>query len=416
MTPRRCRTVLVAAALAGCAAGEPTAPAGPTGAVSADFEGGALAAWEHAEDGGFDVTLATAPGGHSHWYSFRILGRRGVETPVRFLNSQSADWESAWPVERPVVSEDDGATWQRIDRAAYSGFFFRFRYTPASDRSWIASTVPYDFSRWTARFAALKEHDLVSRAEVIGVSLEGRPVHHVVVGGGGDDPVPAIWVIARQHPDETPASWMLEGLLEWLLSGSPDAAALLSRVSVHLVPFMNPDGAVHGFQRVNTAGVDLNRQWDSPDPSVAPTVAAVQAAMEADAGGSGGVLLFVDLHGDPGGRWNYMFAQEHTEEARRASEAFMARMAAETALFSAAAGRFFQFVDVDHAQGWVTGRFGAPAYTLEASHNDVVYGPRGGTYMRVDDYEELGSALGPVLAAYAAETAATPPPPGTPPR
>ncbi len=39
-----------------------------------------------------------------------------------------------------------------------------------------------------------------------------------------------------------------------------------------VVPFVNPDGVVNGHHRTGLYGVDLNRQWTTPQRETTPTV------------------------------------------------------------------------------------------------------------------------------------------------
>ncbi|MEX0758551.1 MAG: carboxypeptidase family protein, partial [Tistlia sp.] len=124
----------------------------------------------------------------------------------------------------------------------------------------------------------------------LGRTLEGRPLDLLSVGQG---PKPG-WVIARQHPGETMASWCVEGLLERLLDPQDAVSrALLQRATLHLVPLMNPDGAAAGHIRSNAAGTDLNRAWRNATPEASPEVWFVRERMKAT-----GVSLFLDVHGD----------------------------------------------------------------------------------------------------------------------
>lgn len=72
---------------------------------------------------------------------------------------------------------------------------------------------------------------------------------------------PVIIITARQHPGESPASFVLEGFIRALLNpGNSDRLlGLLTICELHLVPMLNPDGVVVGNSRVSLAGVDLNR-------------------------------------------------------------------------------------------------------------------------------------------------------------
>lgn len=392
--------VIVALAVPGC--GTDTAgPSSEVGEIVADFEGAALEAWTFGEDGGFDIDLAPSPAGASRWYSFRVRGRRGLATPFRIVDAQAAAWESAWAFERPVVSSDGGDTWSRVTATSWSGFFFRFEHVPASEDEWIAWVPVYNFSRWTERFEKLRDDPRVLTASVVGESLEGRPLHYLVLSGPEVPPGgrPAVWLVARQHPTETPGSWMLEGFLDWLLGGAAEADALLRAAEIHVVPFLNPDGVVNGHYRVNGAGLDLNRVWSDPDPARAPTVAATRSLLSDWVAGGGDLRLFVDLHGDPGSRKNYMFYNLGDETRAREAVDFMEIFEGTTTLFGAEGAEPIE-VDTRLAQGWVGETFGVQAVTLEASFQDILHGPRGLDYMGVADYRELGEGLGRAVRAF----------------
>lgn len=86
--------------------------------------------------------------------------------------------------------------------------------------------------------------------DVMGASVEGRPIHAATFGSG---PV-RVYVIAGIHGDEKPAVANAERLRVLLLGQPPETS------SVRLVRDVNPDGTAHGT-RTNVRGVDLNRNW-----------------------------------------------------------------------------------------------------------------------------------------------------------
>ena len=67
------------------------------------------------------------------------------------------------------------------------------------------------------------------------------------------------------------ASWWMEGFLDRLLDYN-DAIArhLREKATFHIVPHMNPDGAIRGHLRCNAAGANLNREWAEPSQSGVP--------------------------------------------------------------------------------------------------------------------------------------------------
>lgn len=111
----------------------------------------------------------------------------------------------------------------------------------------------------------------------------GIPVRFAASVGWSRPPVfPGRQVIlftARVHPGETPASHVLHGFIEFLLSGDPRARQLLQRFVFKIVPMLNPDGVALGRQRTDAADVDLNRCYEQPDPNLHPSIYATQCLM-----------------------------------------------------------------------------------------------------------------------------------------
>ena len=70
--------------------------------------------------------------------------------------------------------------------------------------------------------------------------------------------------MGRQHPGETPASFMMEGVLDFLLSISLESETIRQNVNIYVIPMVNIDGVVNGNYRCNLSGVDLNRVWNNP--------------------------------------------------------------------------------------------------------------------------------------------------------
>ena len=70
--------------------------------------------------------------------------------------------------------------------------------------------------------------------------------------------------MARQHPGESVGSYIMEGIIRFLVSDSPIAAALREMAIFKLVPMVNIDGVIHGNYRTSLIGCDLNRRWKNP--------------------------------------------------------------------------------------------------------------------------------------------------------
>lgn len=105
----------------------------------------------------------------------------------------------------------------------------------------------------------------------------------------------AIVVSARVHPGETPASWMMKGLIDFITGDSFVAKRLRHRFIFKIVPMLNPDGVIVGNSRNSLAGKDLNRQYRTvireTYPSIWYTKTMVKRLCD-----EVGVLMYCDMH------------------------------------------------------------------------------------------------------------------------
>lgn len=254
--------------------------------IESDFEGG-NARLIAATSVTADIEIAAdKDAAWSQWFYFKLCGGSGREVTIRIRNAATTAYPEGWPGYRAFVSED-GENWQRTETDYVDGCLI-LRCRPEVDALWFAYFVPYQLSRLEALLDAARRTEGAAVTS-LGRSFEGRPVQGISIGHG---PIP-VWIVARQHAGETMASWWGEGLLHRLLSADPLAAKLLNELCFHIVPLVNVDGAVRGHLRGSAAGVDLNRQWETPDPVRAPEVAAIVAAMRQK-----GCAAVLDIHGD----------------------------------------------------------------------------------------------------------------------
>lgn len=239
-----------------------------------------------------NIALRLRPDSHAdiaQWFHFRLQGARGQACNMHILNARHATYPGGWEDYQAVASYDS-IDWFRVP-TTFDGQVLTIRHTPAYDSIYYAYFEPYSRQRSLAAIGRWQKSPLV-RVENAGETVEGRDLDLLTIG----DPAAAkkVWVIARQHPGESMAEWLVEGLVDALLDQqNPDAVAALRHAIFYIVPNMNPDGSARGNLRTNAAGANLNREWMEPSMAQSPEVFLVRERIHQT-----GCDLFLDIHGD----------------------------------------------------------------------------------------------------------------------
>ncbi len=58
-------------------------------------------------------------------------------------------------------------------------------------------------------------------------------------------------ITARVHPGETVSSYVMKGVLDFLLNDTYEAKVLRNKFIFKIIPMLNPDGVIHGNYRYN---------------------------------------------------------------------------------------------------------------------------------------------------------------------
>lgn len=146
----------------------------------------------------------------------------------------------------------------------------------AQRRAAVGSVTPQELARiWDAERVSppapplLTHEELVQRLKAlvsaspelfsmaqIGESVEGRSINHVRAGTGRM----GILLWSQMHGDEPTATAALFDVFEYLRRhrDDPPVRRILSELTLHAVPMLNPDGAAR-YQRRNAQSIDINR-------------------------------------------------------------------------------------------------------------------------------------------------------------
>ena len=323
-----------------------------------------------------DIQLAIRPDVGEEffqWFNFRLSGEIGEQYVLNIVNAGAASYLEGWENYQAVASYDR-EYWFRLP-TSYKDGKLTIVAELECDTIQIAYFAPYSYERHQDLLAAVQTHPLVS-VEHLGETLDKRDLTLVKIADGdssSDKSKRNIWITARQHPGETMAEWLVEGLLYSLLdSDNATAKLLLEKANFYIVPNMNPDGSVRGHLRTNAVGTNLNREWLNPSLEKSPEVFHVINKMEAT-----GVDLFYDVHGDEALPYVFLAGSQGTpsynDRLARLRDKFSDVLKLASADFQSEFG-----YDIDApgtanmtiATHWVAERFDCLANTLEMPFKD----------------------------------------------
>lgn len=112
---------------------------------------------------------------------------------------------------------------------------------------------------------------------------------------------------SRVHPGETPASFVFNGFIKFILQQDHPVAKELRRLYVFkMIPILNPDGVRCGHYRTDKRGVNLNRVYHSPNPTYHSPIYASRAIVDFYQQ-QGTLKFYVDLHAHASKRGCFIF-------------------------------------------------------------------------------------------------------------
>ena len=142
---------------------------------------------------------------------------------------------------------------------------------------YFAYCYPYSFNQLDEYISSLNHYKEILRFDEIGKSLEGNSLHMLIITDFTDSfddlaNKKAIVFTSRVHPGESNGSYVIQGVIEFLLSNDPAAKNLRKTFIFKIIPMLNPDGVIRGNFRMNILGKDLNRMWEEPNENICPTI------------------------------------------------------------------------------------------------------------------------------------------------
>jgi len=170
----------------------------------------------------------------------------------------------------------------------YFTLTFSIQFNNDNDTVYFAHSYPYTFSdlqRYLNKLEADPKKKTRFRRKPLCTTLAGNVCDMLIVTTFGSDyeevrKRKGAVISARVHPGETGSSFMMKGIIDYLVGPSMGARMLRDSFVLKIIPMVNPDGVINGNTRCSLAGVDLNRVWMDPSKKMHPTVHGIKVLLK----------------------------------------------------------------------------------------------------------------------------------------
>ncbi len=241
--------------------------------ITADHEGGCLdRAVKCAED---FYALLLRP---DTWYyfNFKITGCKDKNIIFQFMcrDNLAADhnegrhrWLYNDHIEKPLVSYDNGKTWEEVESIRKLGNMpgqFIFSNTFREDEAIVGFSPTYLYTDLQDYIKKIENNPLV-KISSIGKSRSGREVPRITVSRS-ENCKKAFVLIGREDADEVTGSTSVEAAIDWLLSDDEKAVKFLEKYRFECIPMVGVDGVVYGSTHSAGYGYGGNTYHFEPAP------------------------------------------------------------------------------------------------------------------------------------------------------
>lgn len=240
----------------------------------------------------------------NRWFYFRIAGIAGDSIKMEIKGSDPY---------RPFYSYDN-ENFYRFTEKEFSDRILTKRFD--TDSVYIAYFIPYTYAMAEEAVGRWASATDVVELLTIGYSAEGRPLQLLRITDRTTDDTgkKIVWIQSRTHPGETPAGFLLEGIVDRLILSERDD--LLKNTVFYVVPMENPDGAALGLSRSDALGIDHEGNYDSDISETAVEVQAYKNYITGLYNNGSPVDLFLNLHAQTPSKSSYwIHSPESTSDA-----------------------------------------------------------------------------------------------------
>lgn len=215
----------------------------------------------------------------------------------------------------------------------YFTFTFTFTFEYDDDVVYFAYSMPYTYSDLVNDLNEIsaKKLNYISR-NTLCRTIAGNKCEYLTISNRvpveEDRKKQGVIITARIHPGESISSWMMKGVIDFLISDDPKAVELRNKFIFKVIPMLNPDGVINGNYRCSLAGCDLNRRWKYPSEALHPTIYHTKKLI-ARLANDRPLALYCDLHGHSRRKNVFMYGNNISEnpEAARVFPFLMSKIA-----------------------------------------------------------------------------------------
>ena len=194
-----------------------------------------------------------------HW-DFTLSGAAGRRLVFQFPKNRY-DYLSTLG---PVISKDGGKTWRWMNadgRRYKSNNTFAYTFGADENETRFAVSIPYTQKDWDAAAVRWRGKDGVKFDRLCKSQSGKRDTELLRIACRKGK---AKWLFAfaaRHHACETTANPVMEGIIDEILSGSPEGEWIRDNADCVFIPFMDKDGVEEGDQGKNRKPHDHNGDY-----------------------------------------------------------------------------------------------------------------------------------------------------------
>ena len=188
------------------------------------------------------------------YWKFRVVGAARKKLNFHFAEP------SPIGVRGPAFSKDGGLKWSWLGSGTVKEASFSYEFNANEADVRFCFTIPYqDKDMQLFLKSIMPNPNLV--VEEHSRTKAGRVVQRFRLGKINGEPKYRVLLTCRHHSCESIANFVLEGMMEHILTDTKDSRWFCDNVQVMAIPFMDMDGVEAGDQGKNRKPRDHNRDY-----------------------------------------------------------------------------------------------------------------------------------------------------------